>query len=56
MALYKKPPLEICFLSTNWVPIEVKVTFYMVKVTQVILYPGMEYSGTTAPVNHIFAE
>ncbi len=41
MPLYKKPPLEICFLSTNWVLIEVKI--YMAKVTRVILYPGMEH-------------
>ncbi len=35
-ALYKKPPLEICFLSTIWVPIEVKMKMSLEEVTQVI--------------------
>ena len=39
--LYKKPPLEICFLSTIWVPIEVKMKMSLEKVTQVISQSGV---------------
>ncbi len=49
-ALYKKPPLENSFLSTNWVPIEVKMKFLLKKVTQVILKPGVE---ACYPMSHI---
>ena len=38
MALYKKPPLEISFLSTVWVPVEVKVKFQLDTVTHVICH------------------
>ena len=40
-ALHKKPPLEICFLSTIWVPIEVKMKMSLEKVTQVISQSGV---------------
>ncbi len=40
-ALHKKPPLEICFLSTIWVPIEVKIKMPLEKVTWVIAQSGV---------------
>ena len=45
--LYKKPPLEICFLSTIWVPIEVKMKMSLEKVTQVISQYGVRAGLST---------
>ncbi len=42
MALYKKPPLEISFLSTIWVPMSEKIKCPLEMVTQVISHNGME--------------
>ena len=42
MALHKKPPLEISFLSTIWVPIGVQMKRPLEKVTQVIPHSCVE--------------
>ena len=49
MALYKKPPLKICFLSTSWVPIKENLKIQLEKVTLVIPHASVQRGGSQSP-------
>ena len=51
MALYKKPPLKIYFLSTNWVPIQKKMKILLEKVTLLIPHIGVQPDVTQSPIS-----